>query len=131
MEVLRPEILHFQMVYSYKEKMRQFIKNVLLFFYLEENEIKTIENMSIQCLKKEIISDNEYYITFIWNHFQYGRRHFIDLCKEVDTEPYVIIDSTTYQFTYSLDKLNDKEPNELYKMYLSLYYANWWFCQLI
>lgn len=128
---LKPEVIHFQIVSSYKKVMERFIENMLQFLHFEECEEKMSENMSIKCLRRDYENNESYNLDFYWNHFQKGEKHFLELNKDTYGKPYIIIDSTTYKFTHNLDELIRMESDELYKMYLSLYYANSWFSQLM
>lgn len=131
MKIIRPEKLHYDIFFLYKEVLSVFIRNVIKFQYLEENQVVNSENMSIQCLRKNTYSEKEYYMKLWWNHYQKGEDHFIEINKEENLEPHVTIISTTYQFSTLTDNLIDEEPSKLYEMYLSLYYANVWFAQLV
>lgn len=131
MEILEIEKTHNNILYSYPLLYNEFISKIKEFIYLEEDEFYNSENMSMKCLRKEIFDDEEYY-TFLWNHYQRGEKHIIELTMN-DGEYFIDITSKIYVdiIDYDEDKFIEFDSITLFKHYYSLYWANAWFSHFI
>lgn len=131
--MIDPSDLHQNLVEDYLELLLQFKTKILKFTHLKENCCHMSENMSITCLVRDIY-DNEERYTFWWNHFQKSENHILELLKIENTENEwtIHISSSVYQILdESRSQLITTNPVEIYANYISLYYANSWFSQLV
>lgn len=130
--MIYPHYLHSDLVQTYLELLTKFKANILTFKNLTEIEYYNSENMSIQVLSKDIYGDAERYV-FWWNHYQKSENHILELSKCEDSAEYNLkVVSNVYKIVdKTRTQLNLTDPVVLYQNYISLYYANSWFSQLI